>query len=71
MHREHPFFRLISLLQQGNSIADGLFRSLSSILIHICLILLTVSEASCTANTTADTSHTLDEVTTPERQGSY
>ena len=50
------------LLKKHYSVADGLFKCFSAVLVNLGLVLLTVAETACTVDTAANASHTLDEV---------
>ena len=50
------------LFQNRNCIGDSFFKSFSSVFINLCFVFFTVGKATCTADTSADTSHTFNEV---------
>ena len=52
----------IAELEYGNSIRNGLFKTLSAVFVDLSLILFSVSKASGSADTAADARHTLDKV---------
>ena len=61
LHKRQALW-ILSLLQQRNCIADIFFKCFATIFIDLGFVLFSVGEASCTADTTTDTSHTLNKV---------
>ena len=54
---------ILFLFKLGNGITDRFFKCLSTVLVNLGFVLFTVGKTSCTADTTADTSHAFDKVT--------